>query len=53
MQQHQYDSIVACIKYGAPALADSLIIALNKTVKLANERTEELLAQNEKEPTNK
>ena len=51
MQQHHYDSIIACIKYGAPALADNLIVALNKMVKLANERTEELQAQNEVEPT--
>ena len=37
MTQELYDEIINCIRYGAPANADKLIVALNETVKDAAE----------------
>lgn len=36
MRQQEYDTIVSCIQYGAPALASSLITTLNKTLENSN-----------------
>lgn len=38
MKQNQYDAILQCIKYGAPALANDLITAFNTAVQLANDQ---------------
>ena len=37
MTQELYNEIINCIRYGAPANADKLIVALNETVKDAAE----------------
>ena len=37
MTQELYDEIINCIRYGAPANADKLIVTLNETVKDAAE----------------
>ena len=42
MNQAQYTEIIECIKFGAPAFADELIIALNKEINLANQKRQEL-----------
>ena len=39
MQQHQYETIIKCINFGAPASAVELINALNEVVKIANDFT--------------
>lgn len=36
MKQQDYETIVSCIQFGAPALATSLINGLNKTVENSN-----------------
>ena len=36
MRQQEYDTIVSCIQFGAPALAPSLITTLNKTLENSN-----------------
>ena len=42
MHQSQYETIVKCIQYGAPALANDLIVSFNNTIQLANERASEM-----------
>lgn len=37
MTQELYDEIINCIRYGAPANADKLIVVLNETIKDAAE----------------
>ena len=36
MKQNQYEAIIACINYGAPALANELIRALNQVMENSN-----------------
>lgn len=38
MKQSNYDTIVSCIKHGAPAIAPLLLADLNQTVELANDQ---------------
>lgn len=45
MDQYSYETIMACIKSGAPAIAPQLITAFNNVVNLANERSQEIQAQ--------
>lgn len=42
MTQSNYENIIACIKHGAPAMANELIVALNETIQLATERIAEM-----------
>lgn len=37
MKQNQYDAIISCINYGAPALAQELITVFNQTIKNSND----------------
>lgn len=37
MKQHQYEEIITCINYGAPALANDLITAFNQVMQNSNE----------------
>lgn len=37
MTQELYDEIINCIRYGAPANADKLIVSFNATIKDAAE----------------
>lgn len=41
MNQYSYEAIIGCIKFGAPAIANELIAALNNTVEIANKALEE------------
>lgn len=41
MNQYSYEAIICCIKFGAPAIANELIAALNNTVEIANKALEE------------
>ncbi len=41
MRQSHYEEIINCIKFGAPALANELIVDLNDTVNLANQKITE------------
>lgn len=36
MKQQDYETIISCIQFGAPALAPSLINDLNKTIESSN-----------------
>lgn len=36
MKQHQYETIMDCIKFGAPALAQELIAAFNQVMANSN-----------------
>lgn len=45
MDQYSYETILACINTGAPAIAPQLISAFNLVIKRANERTEQLQAE--------
>lgn len=36
MKQQDYDTIVSCIQFGAPALAPELVRNLNKTIENSN-----------------
>ena len=36
MKQNQYDAIISCINYGAPALAQDLTIAFNQVMQNNN-----------------
>ena len=38
MKQNQYEAILQCIKYGAPALANDLITAFQLMLQLANDQ---------------
>lgn len=38
MKQSNYDTIVSCIKHGAPAIAHLLLADFNQTVELANDQ---------------
>ena len=40
MRQQDYETIIACIQHGAPAMAQQLISALNNVVESANELRE-------------
>lgn len=40
MRQTEYETILECIKYGAPALAGNLISAFNVTIERANQLSE-------------
>lgn len=41
MKQQEYETIVACIQYGAPALSAQLITNLNKTIENSNSFVQE------------
>ena len=45
MDQYSYETILACIETGAPAIAPKLTAAFNNIVKLANERVQDLQLQ--------
>lgn len=48
MNQYSYEAIISCIKFGAPAIANELIAALNNTVEIANKALEALEAKESK-----
>lgn len=41
MKQQDYETIVACIQFGAPALSTQLITNLNKTIENSNSYVQE------------
>ena len=41
MRQQEYETIVACIQFGAPALSTPLITSLNKAIENSNNWTQE------------
>lgn len=45
MDQYSYETILACINKGAPAIAGKLIDAFNYVMNLANERTQQIQAE--------
>lgn len=50
MRQNAYETIIQCVQFGAPAIAEHLIRELNEDVALANEtRIKEAKAKEEAE----
>lgn len=45
MDQYSYETIMACIKSGAPAIAGKLIDAFNNVIELANQRVQQIQAE--------
>lgn len=41
MDQYSYETILACIQTGAPAIASQLTAAFNNVINLANERIQQ------------
>ena len=41
MDQYSYETILACIHNGAPAIEAKLVAAFNQVMKLANERVQQ------------
>lgn len=53
MKASDYELIMSCIKFGAPATESKLVEALNQEIILANERRQELLNTEKANKTNK
>lgn len=45
MRQANYETIIRCIQYGAPAIAEQLITDLNNTCELANKQLTQMQAE--------
>lgn len=47
MKQNQYEAIISCIQFGAPALSQELITAFNQVMQNSNEYVSEKLRADE------
>ena len=48
MIQYEYEEIIKCIQFGAPAQGEQLVKSFNNTVQLANQKLIEIEAEKKK-----